>query len=279
MTANNALRLDKYGYCKEIHQPSDFNVLDSFFCNDIGALLFCSQGGLKLSVNQTDTLINPGDLFTILPHTPISIVETSQEFTAHLIVFPISLIEGASIPENIFSLISCIKEQPILSLSADKIGLAEQYISLIKSLYSSINNEEYHVIQGVLSSFLYAVYLGYSRKTTPKFQEKYQRKHYLFKEFLNLVGKYYSVAHDLKFYADKLCITPKYLSSVCLEVSQKRPSYYINKAIIIDAKNKLKAGELNVSEVAYSLNFASLSFFGKFFKRNTGMAPTEFINK
>ena len=46
----------------------------------------------------------------------------------------------------------------------------------------------------------------------------------------------------------------------------------------MDAKSQLKSTNRSVQEISDSLNFANMSFFGKYFKRYTGMSPLEYRN-
>ena len=52
----------------------------------------------------------------------------------------------------------------------------------------------------------------------------------------------------------------------------------ISHVVIIDVKARLKSTDMTIQEIAYSLNFPSASFFGKYFKRHMGMSPLEYRN-
>ena len=78
------------------------------------------------------------------------------------------------------------------------------------------------------------------------------------------------------FYADKLCLTPHYLSSVIRETSGQTVMQWINQAVILEAKVLLKHSNLLVFQISDELNFPNPSFFSKFFKRMTGMTPAEY---
>jgi AraC-like DNA-binding protein len=78
------------------------------------------------------------------------------------------------------------------------------------------------------------------------------------------------------FYADKMHLSPKYLSAVVKKVSGQTPSNWIDGLVIMEAKNLLKYSEMNIQEIAYQMNFPNQSFFGKYFKQRTGMTPSTY---
>ena len=84
---------------------------------------------------------------------------------------------------------------------------------------------------------------------------------------------------SVTFYAEQLCITPKYFSMLVKKLSGKSAAQWIDNYVILEAKNLLKYSDMSIQEIAYQLNFSTQSFFGKYFKHQTGMSPTEYRNK
>ena len=81
---------------------------------------------------------------------------------------------------------------------------------------------------------------------------------------------------DVGFYAQELCVTPDYLSKIIRECDGQSALKWITNAVVTEAKLLLRRPDMNVSQVAIELNFPDQSTFGKFFKRNTGMAPARY---
>jgi AraC-like DNA-binding protein len=102
------------------------------------------------------------------------------------------------------------------------------------------------------------------------------RKEELFMDFQTLLRKHCKKQHDVKFYANKLCITTQYLSSILKEQTGKSASQWIQEALMFEAKGMLKTPRINVQQVANELNFPDQSTFGKFFKKHTGISPLTF---
>lgn len=101
-------------------------------------------------------------------------------------------------------------------------------------------------------------------------------KEYIFSRFIeeltnNRLGK-----QPVSHYADRLCITPQYLSKVVSEASGRTVSEWIAKAVVLDAKILLRDASKTVSEISDALNFPNDSFFCRFFRRETGRTPTQY---
>ena len=88
--------------------------------------------------------------------------------------------------------------------------------------------------------------------------------------------KNYREERIISFYADKLCISAKYLSVAIKEVRGKSALDLINEAVILDAKAQLKNSDLTILQISDTLNFTNPSFFAKYFKKHTGMTPKEY---
>ena len=96
--------------------------------------------------------------------------------------------------------------------------------------------------------------------------------------FLRLVRANYRSQRAIAFYADKMFISPKYLSLIIKEATGRSAAEWIDSYVLQEAKNLLRYSGKNVQQIAYELNFTNQSSFGKYFKHLTGMSPTRFQN-
>ena len=104
------------------------------------------------------------------------------------------------------------------------------------------------------------------------------RKRTVFEQFMKLVSENYSEHRRMDFYADKLCLTPKYLSKMVKEISGKSAPEWIDSYVMLEAKQLLKYSDMPVKEIVYRLNFTNQTVFYKYFKAHSGMTPTEYRN-
>ena len=98
----------------------------------------------------------------------------------------------------------------------------------------------------------------------------------IFNRFIQLVNKHSRQEHKLAYYADRMCLTQRYLGSVVREVSGATAKEWIDRAIVTEAKVMLRHSDKPMSQVADELHFPSPSFFAKFFRRITGQTPAEY---
>ena len=102
------------------------------------------------------------------------------------------------------------------------------------------------------------------------------REKHLFNQFLELLHHESQKHRQVVYYAEQLCITPKYLSTVCRHVSGKAPIRWITDYVIEDCFQLLSNTNLTVKEISNRLGFPNPSFFGQYFREQTGVTPIEY---
>jgi AraC family transcriptional activator of pobA len=101
----------------------------------------------------------------------------------------------------------------------------------------------------------------------------------LLKSFQRLIEAHYTHLKLPKEYAELLYITPNHLNALCNDILGLPAGEVIRNRVILEAKRLLINLELNITEIAYKLNFADNSYFTKFFKKHTGLTPEDFRKK
>lgn len=96
----------------------------------------------------------------------------------------------------------------------------------------------------------------------------------LYNQFLSLVAQHYRSAHDVAFYADKLCISTRYLSQLTNKYVFKSPKQVISDYVAQEARILLDTTRLSVQEIAYRLGFPDQASFSKFYKQHKGQSPS-----
>lgn len=98
----------------------------------------------------------------------------------------------------------------------------------------------------------------------------------LYNQLLSLIADHYQQAHDVRYYADLLCITPRYLSQVTDRAVDRSPKQVIDNYLLQASKVLLRSSRLTIQEVASRLGFASQAAFGRFFRQHTQTSPSEY---
>ena len=114
---------------------------------------------------------------------------------------------------------------------------------------------------------------NYSVKTATTSCEK------IVQRYNQLLLEYDTKEHAVSFYAEKLNITPNHLNKCVKLVLNKSASGLLNEMIILEAKVLMNQNPINVGELAFALGFEDPSYFTRFFKKHTGITPTEYYSK
>lgn len=156
------------------------------------------------------------------------------------------------------------------------------YYPLLKTNMEKNRAESPEILRGLVQAFSYTVISimqVYRKNDDETNTDAIPRNQQLFDKFMALLKLHHATERGVKFYADRLCLTPNYLSGVIKEYSGKSAVEWINEFVILEAKIMLKNTDLSIQEIAFRLNFATQSAFGKYFKLQTGMGPKAYRGK
>lgn len=242
-------------------------------------IILCTGGRKELQINFADYTLTPGSLAFIYPNSMWRPLATSSDFEAHYFS-----IQGTSAKEwnafidldTVFSLSSYIAKHPHTQLSLDETQVMTQYLNLLKSRYEA--NAQAIIIRFILSAFTLELNRIFTAREKSD-RSKISRQEDILWKFLTLLKQYHQEERTVNFYADKMCISPKHLSSVIKQMSHKTAHELIADFVTMTAKRLLKTTTMSIQEISDELNFANQSFFGKFFKQNTGQSPSAYRRK
>lgn len=261
-----------------------FNNLDNILASDKkpirmdrSVISTCTAGYLKIAVNMQEYYVGAGSLFIAFPDQILQILEVSRDYRG------VSIVATKKMLDEVFPKVKTMirlffytKEYPCINLASEEISsLMNNYNLFWSKIKNKSNDYINEIIQALLVVMLYEIFEIYLKRV-PRKLEKRNRKHVLFDQFMRLLSEYYKKERSVNFYAAKLYLTPKHLSSVVKEVSGKTAGEWIDNFVIFEAKILLKSSSKNIQEISDELNFANQSFFGKYFKHYTGMSPKEY---
>ena len=151
-----------------------------------------------------------------------------------------------------------------------------KYLQLLEKLQNDRNNKFMNIIAtNLLRSMMLEKYDKILRKKTDtsyKERNGLSHKEELYNKFIINVGDYCQRHKNVSFYADKLCISERYLAELTRENTGKSPKQIINERIIREIKILLTFSELTLEQIADNMNFPYQSYLGRFFKRYTGIS-------
>lgn len=239
--------------------------------------VLCTGGQLEASINLTRFTVKKGDFITLLPGTILQIHRIEGDWEVYFMGFSSAFIDSIQISKPVLDILYAIKESPVLTLPSETAPLIKQYFELLMQTDHThkIKNREF--TKHLWYTILYGLGEIYTeRKSQASGGAKSEK---IAKDFTHLVMEHYGKERNVAFYAQQMGITPAHLSTTVRQVTGKTCLEIISSMVIMDAKSQLKFTDLPIHEIAYSLNFTNMSFFGKYFKRHTGLSPQEYRNK
>lgn len=239
--------------------------------------IVCLRGSLKLTVDLIHHVIPDRALMVLRPGHVINDYSASNDFKGFFILVTLKALNGA-LP-SLSKLQPCVQHfhnNSILRLS-DRELISQQRLHHL--LQEKIHGEDYPYKEKVIQALGEAIFyetLGLYTARMQSDETSSKRKDELLYQFISLVEKNFNKHRDVIFYADKLCVSAKHLSSVVKSVSGRTAGQWIDSYVILEAKMQLRNTTRSIQEISSSLSFSDQSFFGKYFKRLTGMSPREF---
>ena len=248
--------------------------------------VLCLKGSLEVEINLEKYVLKPNSLLSLGPDKIMSSNQTDfSDFEAYFLFVSPQFLRDINIDINIMNNIGRYasfktSRPPVFELTEDESSLLQKYLELLH-LNTVANTEEIYIksiSRNIIASTIYQVFQFVSKHTPKEHVEERplsRRANYV-QEFMRLMHTHYRQERSVGFYADKLFISPKYLSLIIKEVTGRSAAEWIDECVILEAKNLLRYSGKNIQQVAYELNFTNQSSFGKYFKHLTGMSPSQF---
>jgi AraC-like DNA-binding protein len=246
-------------------------------------LFFLKKGNFQIDFNLNTYKISdrsllisvPGNIIRIpaldrerMKETELIFAVLSREFVSGLHVdFGKAYQDGLMMLKN-----------PCVRLNEEQLLLAEHFFTLGKLVLHSSPKNKRQIISGLLSSLSYLADDIWSDSVAEP-QEVLEgsfRTNQVVERFVTLVTQYHNSERSMQFYADKLCLTPKYLSKIVKQATGRSGPDWIDTYVVLEAKNLLRYSDLSIKEIVWRLNFANSSVFNKFFRTHTGISPSDY---
>lgn len=247
--------------------------------NELFRILLVKKGGLSFKLNRKELNVAANQLCIFPPSTLIEISSILPESEAIGTVFSpdFFLNHGLHYKHPKILELFVPDPSPIMSVGGEELNTLDWLMKRLRRLSNSTPNHLFQeeILINTFTQFIYE--LGNIHQGNKVImQTRVHRKQNLVLLFFKEISKYYKQERSVQFYANLLFITRKYLSKTVKQVTGKTPSFFIDEAVATEAKMLLSDPRLTINEIAQSLNFTDQSTFGKFFKKQVGLAPTSF---
>lgn len=249
------------------------------FACGIQLLCICGRSIISTGVEQYD--FGETSELIFLAGSLIQVINPSPDFKVRMLLFPKDIFLKASLPIDT-SYFNYLSEVPYFNHAANDASLASwrrvnQWMDMAELLFT---HPAKHFREQLEQNFLQSLFMWVFNSIPQKYlsiHNKYSRKQMLYHRFMFLIREHSTQEHQIGYYANQLCITPRYLNEAVLLYSNGRtPKQLIDEQLTAELKVKLSNPSLSVTEIAQLFNFQEPANMSRFFKKNTGLSPKEF---
>ena len=240
-------------------------------------MAMCKKGKAQYSIDTRQQVVKPGDLLFVSERHVIDNYEASPDFECLCIMLTTEYYHGfVQDVKNVSSLLLFSMNNPVVPLTNKEIQVFTNYFETIRE---KMADTSHHYRSPLIKALLLAMFYDMSNviyRVERQGNRKHTRAEAIFANFIRLLEENFRTQHRVSWYAEQLCITPKYLSEIVKKISLRTPNEWIDSYVILEARVLLKNTTKSIKEITDELNFPNQSFLGKYFKEHVGVSPSEY---
>ncbi len=260
----------------------DLSRKTNYRLGDTTSLIYCRKGSVRIKLESRELELQSGDLQIVMPRTFIRSMTPSYDFQFYL------LRAKSQIYEDIF--FECfrmepywwekqqlLRSNPVIHLNDEQRRLLESYHTLFRlKIMQADTSYRHHILQAIahasVMEILHMLDQELHLPSTLEERANIRQSDIIFRRFMTLLQAN-SNQREVQFFAEKIGITPKYLTEICKQCSGKLPTDWIAEVTMTEIVRLLRTTQLSVKEIAYDLHFPNSSFFCQYVKKHTGKSP------
>tara|TARA_R110002050_G_scaffold250623_8_gene388665 strand:+ start:427 stop:1293 length:867 start_codon:yes stop_codon:yes gene_type:complete len=256
---------------------SIFEFPNKPFRMDYYTFCICTKGGIDLKINGIEYKISVGSIICSAPSTIVHFLNATNDFQMQLVFFDkFFLLTNISDP-YIIEKMGLFKNDSysIVNTSGKNIKNLLNIVDKLKCEEKNISDFIIPKIRTLIFLLLIEIAEIYFKVAPETIADKDPQTN-LFFRFNKLVQENILLHKKVTFYANQLCVSNKYLIEITKKITGKTPHEIINEALLKESIVLLGNPNLSISEIAYKLQFNSISAFGRFFKHHTDCSPSAY---
>jgi len=237
--------------------------------------VLCHEGSGTGAVNLRAVPLRKNSLLITLPSQIVESREVSEDFKGTFMLISERFLSRLGIGDT-YMFYKSVETSPLCQLDNNKADAFRSFIDMTHNLMriqdGNPNMEE--ALQLLTRLFFLMTSWVFHPSSSEK--EPQLRQSEAMMQFLQLVKLNYKEHREVGFYADKMNISAKYMTTLIKNASGKSAIQWIEDYVILDAKAQLSSTVNSIQQIAYDLNFPSQALFGRYFKRAVGMSPSDY---
>lgn len=240
-------------------------------------LALCTEGEATYTLDTQEMKIQKNDVLLILDRHVVSNFTASKDLKALCIIISVKFFfESIRNVGDISSLLLLSRNFPVIKLAQEETETFQSYFYLLKTKAADKQNKYRRKLVSTLILAMFYDLSNVVQRMLDTDSMRQTRAEIIFTKFIKLLEGNFKQERRVGWYAEQLCITPKYLSETIKNVSRRTPNEWIDNYVTIEMRIQLRNSTKSIKEIAQEMNFANQSFLGKYFKEHVGISPSEY---
>lgn len=243
---------------------------------DGGAIGICTEGNAEIVVGTDGHDVVKGCELVLLDDSSLFIKGCSQDFRMTILIYS-KAVAFQAMHKFDSSFFNHMVKSPVYLHQGGSEAALVSYLSILEGLQSDTHNRYAVLIAtNILRSIMLNIYDKIQRFADGRGNIAASRKDEIFDRFMNLLIRHAHRQRDVAFYANKLCISTRYLGDITRAVVSANPKQIIDRHIISEIKLMLTFSDMSVQQIADYMHFPDQSYLGRYFKHHAGVSPAEY---
>jgi len=239
-------------------------------------VFLCIEGNETFFINEKKYSITPNTVLIVPPNYLIRKLDGAYNFNAKALFFPIDLV-AQHFNGKEYNLSEMVRAVSCFDIPEERMSELLEFYSFLEIQYKkTVNPFSSLIISNLVFTFLVKIREIYASVNKTDNLDDKPSKISITERFFSLVSANYTEERSLSFYADSMCLSPKYLSSTIKRTTGRPALVWINEYVVLKAKFLIKTSDMTLSEISDYLNLPNQSFFSRLFKKYTGLTPKEY---
>lgn len=260
---------------------ADFATTDPLFSSlrsNHVIIALCTSGEMEVEINYVVYKFKKNSVLILKPLDIVTFIGKSDDFNGKVLLLTNNVISPmfANLNANIFKKMQVL---PIVSYDSSYLDMIAQFFAMLEQAQAILDYDSFEEYTAKMVAAMFVLQESYVKNVLGdkvSMPGVVMRKRELFRKFVEAIIESYMEAREVLFYANVLGVSSGYLNEVCNEVSGHSAKEIIDQAVSSRLKAELSYTSKTIQELADEYNFPSQSYFSRYYKRMTGMTPSEF---
>jgi len=274
--SNDVCVLALKNYMLSYGVPEKFGIkLQKPFILEGVTFLLTQHGEMILHINSVKTILKPNSILTLFPHCLIEVHDISTDYRGSMQFFSMDYMMDFFFTPDI-EIPLTMESQPLLEVSGQELNYIVKHHYFILDKLGRNHSYRDKIISKLLHTFILEVGGLYTRELTRKAEKTSTHNQNIVGRFFHLLAAHSETKKSIAFYADKLYLTPKYVSQLITTYTGRSAQTWINHYVCLHAKYLLRSTTLTIAQISEKLGFPNPSFFSRFIKQQLGITPGKY---